>query len=384
MFQVFMNGQHSRNFKLNNGLPQGSVLAPLLFNLYIHDLPASQARKFLYADDSAYAIQGKTAAQIEEPLSSDMANLTEYCQNWRLNPSVTKTETSFFHLDNRQANAQLQVTMDGRVLNFNPTPKYLGVTLDRTLTYKQHLTKLRGKLNSRNNITSWGADAKTLKTSAMALVYSTSEYCCSSWLNSHHTTKVDTALNATMRLVSGTVKSTPREWLPALTTIAPSHLRRENALLKEYDKITSSPDTPLFNDLQNPFHTRLKSRKPPLATAATLKNNYFNLDSAWKEQWLSSQLSSPIFDFDKDRKNELTLPRKCWSNLNRLRTGHGCCNYMLNKWMVVDSPECQCGEPNQTTHHMMFDCPLTMFNGTVTDILHLNSDAVNWLKTLKL
>lgn len=238
-----------------------------------------------------------------------MSNLMEYCHNWRLNPSVTKTETSFFHLNNRQANVQLQVTMGGRLLNFNPTPKYLGVTLDRTLTYKHHLTKLRGKLNSRNNIisklasTSWGADAKALKVSAMTLVNWTSEYCCSTWLNSHHTTKVDTALNTTMRTISGTVKSTPKQWLPALTEIASPHLRRKNALLKEYDKISSSPDIPLFKDLQNSFHTRLKPRKPPLATAATLKNTSFNLESAVKQEWSNSQLSSPIFDPGKDRKS---------------------------------------------------------------------------------
>lgn len=47
------NGQSSRVTKVKNGVPQGSVLAPMLFNIYIHDLPATQSRKYGYADDLA-------------------------------------------------------------------------------------------------------------------------------------------------------------------------------------------------------------------------------------------------------------------------------------------------------------------------------------------
>ncbi|CAK1602282.1 unnamed protein product [Parnassius mnemosyne] len=52
-FMVFLGDNESRTKKLNNGLPQGSVLAPLLFNLYLHDIPETQSRKFMYADDIA-------------------------------------------------------------------------------------------------------------------------------------------------------------------------------------------------------------------------------------------------------------------------------------------------------------------------------------------
>ena len=47
------NGQRSRLRHLKNGVPQGSVLAPLLFNIYISDLPATVSRKYAYADDLA-------------------------------------------------------------------------------------------------------------------------------------------------------------------------------------------------------------------------------------------------------------------------------------------------------------------------------------------
>ena len=70
-------------------------------------------------------------------------------------------------------------------------PTYLGVTLDCTLTYKPHLRKVAAKTRTRNNLvhmlagTTWGAGAKTLRTSALALCYSVAEYCAPVWsLNS--------------------------------------------------------------------------------------------------------------------------------------------------------------------------------------------------------
>ena len=75
-------------------------------------------------------------------------------------------------------------------------PKYLGVTLDRSLTYNTHLTKTGQKVAARVNIvrklagTTWGASAETLRTASLALVYSTAEYCAPVWLNSVLNSKI--------------------------------------------------------------------------------------------------------------------------------------------------------------------------------------------------
>src|SRR3978361_957191 len=92
---------------------------------------------------------------------------------------------------------------------------------------------MKQKLKTRNNIiyklagTTWGANANTLRTSALALVYSTAEYCCPVWKNSNHVSKVDTQLNTTMRIITGTISSTPTIWLPVLSIIVPANIHIE-------------------------------------------------------------------------------------------------------------------------------------------------------------
>mgnify|MGYP003407164026 CR=1 FL=1 len=95
------------------------------------------------------AHQASTFAELECTLTADLARITEYCSRWRLKPSVTKTVSSVFHLHNASASRELEVTMNGQRLRHDPFPCYLGVTFDRALTYKEHLTKTAKKLASR-------------------------------------------------------------------------------------------------------------------------------------------------------------------------------------------------------------------------------------------
>lgn len=77
---------------LKNGLPEGSVLAPLLFNLYISDMPETHSRKFIYADDNAQGSQHKNPKYIEHTLTNDLLILEKYYRDWRLCPNPDKTE----------------------------------------------------------------------------------------------------------------------------------------------------------------------------------------------------------------------------------------------------------------------------------------------------
>ena len=124
------DNKQSRLRRFKNGVPQGSVLAPLLFNIYTYDLPSMISRKFAYADD--LILLHSSGKDLEESLSQDVSTLLSYLQTWRLKLSHTKTVTAAFHLNNRKAKRELKVYNNGRLLPFCSNPTYLGVKLDRS------------------------------------------------------------------------------------------------------------------------------------------------------------------------------------------------------------------------------------------------------------
>ena len=203
------DNKQSRLRRLRNGLPKGSVLAPLLFNIYTYDLPFMTSQKYAYADDLALLYASRDWKAVEDTLRQDMTTLSAYFQTWRLKLNNTKTVTTAFHLNNREAKRKLNVYNNGNLSLPCPVPTYLGVKLDRSLTFRHHLEASRKKLSTRVALlrrlagSRWDAGTKTLRISALSLVFSTSEYCTPVWCRSTHTRKIDSILNDALRIVTG-------------------------------------------------------------------------------------------------------------------------------------------------------------------------------------
>ena len=119
------NSKPSRLQRLKNGFPQATVLAPLLFKIYICDLLSITSKKYVYADDLAILYSSGDWKVLERTLSEHMTTLSAYLQTWRLKLSHAKTVTAAFHLHNREAKRELKVNNNGRILPFCPVPTYL-------------------------------------------------------------------------------------------------------------------------------------------------------------------------------------------------------------------------------------------------------------------
>ena len=124
---------------------------------------------------------------MEGTLSQDMTTLSSYLQTWRLKLRNKETVTAAFYLNKREAKCAINVYNNGNLLPPCLVPTYLGVKLDRSLTFRHHLEALRKKLSTRVALlrrhagSGCGAGAKTMRISAPSLVYSTAECCAPVW-----------------------------------------------------------------------------------------------------------------------------------------------------------------------------------------------------------
>ena len=137
-----------------------------------------------------------------------------------------------FHLRNREAKRSLKVSWNGVDLENTTHPKYLGVTLDRTVNYKQHIQSTNIKVATRNNLLkklanlNWGTNASTIGTTTLVLYYSIAEYAAPVWARSTYADILDPELNEACRAIPGCLKPTYVEDLYLLAGIAPPDIMK--------------------------------------------------------------------------------------------------------------------------------------------------------------
>ena len=173
-FVLKTNSQQSRLQCLKNGVPQGSVLVPLLFNIYMYDLPNTTARKYACADDLAIMHTAWSWQEAEEVWNQDMARLSDYLRKWRLKLSEKKDGVGLIP-SQQQGSKTCAEYQDQRLLSNTPR--------DPNLPWCEagqdaHVlpTNLCMKLTSRITLlgcfagTGWGAKGQTLCITVLTLV----------------------------------------------------------------------------------------------------------------------------------------------------------------------------------------------------------------------
>ena len=283
-----LNGVTGRCRTFKEGLPQGSVLSPLLFVLYINDLLGNFSESTMdsaYADDLALACLGRKKEDVALRMQAEVDKVVSWSQQARLTLNAAKCEVAFFSLDNAEAQWRPQITINGGPLSCTPSPTFLGVTYDRRMTFGTQVKKVCQQMLRRTNLlrvvggTTRGWQKQDLKTVYIATQRSVAEYAAASWtpwFSSSNNEKLERTQLQAARTITHHVRSTPTE-----AVLYEADLPRFEHRFKALSVLQANKWNSL--DAENPLRVvlndsvRLRLRRPDWRTTVLAARSSFGL-----------------------------------------------------------------------------------------------------------
>ena len=159
----------SEEVTLNAGTPQGSVLSPLLFIIYVNDIPdmsSLNVKLSQFADDMGIWAHATNAKWVKAKLSKALKLIEAWCSKWRIKLNAGKTQLIVFSVGPKPELIDLELF--GEPIIQTQTAKLLGILFDRRLSFKDHMKDLMTKVYRRLNLlkllkgTNWGARPYTI------------------------------------------------------------------------------------------------------------------------------------------------------------------------------------------------------------------------------
>ena len=378
--RVFIGNALSDQKIINAGVPQGSVLGPLLFLVYVNDIADSVlSTTRLFADDSSLAVSSNNPSYIETILNHDLEKISEWAKQWLVTFNPSKTEVVYFSLNNSQPPS----------LSFNSTNlilvedhKHLGVTLSFNGTWHKHISNLvssANKILGSMQILKFKLKRQTLNQIYISYLRPILEYASIVWDNcaAYEKERLERIQYEAARVVTGLTRSVSIENL--LKEVCwPSLSDRRN--IQKYVLMFKQKHALLPEYLSDIFPVSVGDR-----THYNLRNNEdFDVPNQRTEIYSRSVIPSSIYlwnNLDEDTKNLPTLRRfktKISSNFTPLkvptyyycgeriysvhqtRMRNNCSNLKNDLYQnhLIDNPTCTCGAGPEDTEHYFFKCPL--------------------------
>jgi hypothetical protein len=196
--------------KINCGVPQGSILGPLLFLLYVNDMHNVCTSSFtlLFADDTNIFVSGKSLEEIETKINNDLKALSIWFQLNKLSLNIHKTK--FMIIKSRKKKippSALNINIDKQKIQQVLHTKFLGVIIDEHLTWDNHIKYTTSKLakiigilcKARHKL-----DRKALLMLYNTLVLPHITYCLIIWGKTYdkHIKRVQVAQNKMLRIIT--------------------------------------------------------------------------------------------------------------------------------------------------------------------------------------
>ena len=146
---VSINGESSESLGINCGVPQGSVLGPLLFLLYINDLPniSKVLNFYLFADDTNIYYESSSLQELEKTINKELNKLYLWLNVNRLSLNIDKTNYIIFHPYNKPMKQHITIRINKKAIKEKECIKYLGVLINSTLSWKHHILNISKKIS---------------------------------------------------------------------------------------------------------------------------------------------------------------------------------------------------------------------------------------------
>ena len=199
----------STPLSVNIGVPQGSTLGPLLFMLFVNDLPMhiSNGQCSMYADDTIIYCNDRNVADLNDDLNDTLDQVNEWYKANKLVLNVSKSNAMLIHSNSECNDERFQPILDGNFIDQVKSTKYLGVHIDDKLNFCSHINELTKTLSKK---LSWLARLRHIVPSnILKLTYSTYimpifDYACTVWgCSNSNISSIQRLQNRAARIICG-------------------------------------------------------------------------------------------------------------------------------------------------------------------------------------
>jgi hypothetical protein len=383
--RVIINGSKSEWASIKAGVPQGSVLGPLLFLIFINDIThvIKHCKIRLFADDTCLYIEVDEPEQAATSLNADLAEIQKWANKWLITFSPPKTEDLI--ISNKKDTQHPELELDGQPIKQVKSHKHLGVHLTNDLTWSKHAEETAKKANKMLGIIrplKHKLDRRSLETLYTSFVRPVLEYADEVWdvpADNRHTLKsLDKVQKEAAKLVTGATARCTTEELNTEAGWQPLAERRSLHRATMMYKINHGLAPTYLQDLipnQVQARTRYQLRNStdlevPLARLSTYSNSFFPAATRqWNSLTTETRTSRSAHCFKSNYLKQHPRPpqnqlyyrgkRHPQIMMARLRIGCSSLNYDLcNKLHVTDSPNCACDlSLPETAEHFFMACP---------------------------
>ena len=375
---VVVNGSCSDFLTVSAGVPQGSVLGPLLFLIYINDINEGiVSTTKLFADDTSMYLSVNDDETRSETLNLDLNKIQLWANKWKVTFNGQKTE--LVNICRQNAIPTNQLVFEGTILEANFTHKHLGLTIQGNCKWNNHIENIIIKtrmLVSCLKSYKYRLSRKSLEIMYKSYVLPHFDYADIIWDNctQYQSDQLEQIQIEALRTIIGTVKGTSHEKLYKETGFIPLKLRRERHKLLIYFKYVNemlpehlSQRFPNLISDTNRYHLRrpLERNLPEWNTELYKKSFFYHATYIWNalDDDIKKQTSIGAFKRLLSKTDSITPPhyfigeRKPNIIHSRLRLSMSDLNYDLFTRHLSENYECSCGSPREDATHFLLACP---------------------------